>query len=454
MGTFAGLLQAAGYEVRGSDTKLYPPMSDKLAAWGIPVMEGYRPENLDPAPDLVIIGNVIRRENPEAQAVIERGLRYASFPAALSELFLSERHPIVVSGTHGKTTTTSLLAWLLIYANRDPGLLVGGVPENLGEGFRVGEGPYFVVEGDEYDTAFFDKQPKFLHYQPKSLILSSLEFDHADIYDNVEAIEAEFRKLVALVPPDGHIVACAGAPRVLALLGETRAQVDTYTADENTRAIWQAREITFSPEGSDFSLFRQHVRVGRFHLPLPGKHNVENAVAAMVIAMRFGLSVTELQAGLLSFKGVSRRQTVIATPGGVRIIDDFAHHPTAVRATVEAVRACYPEGRLFAIFEPRSATSSRRYFQEDYPAAFDAADHVVIAAVGRKELPESERLDAAKLAEAICARGGSGAYVPEVDGIVDWLRHRVEAKDSLLFMSNGGFGGIHKKMAAALERGG
>lgn len=450
MGSFAGLLKAAGYTVRGSDQNVYPPMSDKLAAWGIEVMEGYRAENLDPAPDLVVVGNVIRRTNPEAEAVVARGLDYTSFPKALGELFLADKHSIVVSGTHGKTTTTSLIAWLLAYAGLDPGMLVGGVPGNFGEGFRLGEGEHFVVEGDEYDTAYFDKVPKFVHYRPKTAILTSLEFDHADIYDSVEVIEAQFDRLVQLVPEHGTLYVCAGAPRAMARAQRADAKVVTYTADEAVKADWCARDLRLEPGGASFLVFNGNIRIGRFTLPMAGRHNVENALVAIAIGLAEGLDVTDIQEALEAFTGVARRQTVRAEVDGVRVIDDFAHHPTAVRETVAAIRDRYPEGRLFAIFEPRTATSSRRYFQDAYAQAFGGASEAIIAAVGRSELPEAERLDVATLAAAIEAQGVSAKHIPEVDDIVEYLAGAARPQDTLLFMSNGGFGGIYTKIEAAL----
>ncbi|MCB9647203.1 MAG: UDP-N-acetylmuramate:L-alanyl-gamma-D-glutamyl-meso-diaminopimelate ligase [Deltaproteobacteria bacterium] len=450
MGSFAGLLKAAGYQVRGSDQNVYPPMSDKLAAWGIEVREGYRPENLDPAPDLVVVGNVIRRTNLEAEAVMARNLPYTSFPKALKDLFLANKHSVVVAGTHGKTTTTSLVAWLLAAAGRDPGMLVGGVPANFSEGFRLGHGDHFVVEGDEYDTAYFDKVPKFVHYAPRTAIITSLEFDHADIYPDVAAIEREFDKLVALVPADGRIFACASDPRVLARVENARTDVATYTARPGVSAHWSARDIEMGPDGASFLLFNGNIRLGRFELPMAGLHNVENATAAIAVCLSLGLSVGEIRDGLASFLGIARRQTVRAVVDGVRIIDDFAHHPTAVRETVAAIRARYPEGRLFAIFEPRTATSARRHFQDAYAQAFDGADEIVIAQVGRSELPPEERLDVARLTEQLKGRGLIAHHIPEVDDIVTFLTLESRPQDTLLFMSNGGFGGIYTKIEASL----
>ena len=451
MGSFAGLLQAAGYQVRGSDENVYPPMSDKLAAWNIPVLKGYRPENLDPAPDLVVIGNVIRRTNPEAQAVLDRGLPYTSFPKALGDMFLEHRHSVVVSGTHGKTTTSSLLAWLLFAGERDPSLLIGGVPENFGEGFRLGQGEHFVIEGDEYDTAFFDKVPKFVHYRPNTAIITSIEFDHADIYDGVEAIEAQFTKLVDLVPTDGTIVAAAQDPRVMRVVEPARADVQRYSLEETPHSDWHVRDLDFTPDGADFSIFQHRIRLGRFHLPMSGRYNVDNAVAATVVALRLGMSVAEIRDAMAGFKGIARRQTVRGEVDGIRVLDDFAHHPTAVRETIAGIRARYADGRLFAIFEPRTATSSRKYFQDAYASAFSGADEVIIAAVGRADLPDDERLDTVTLANAIADTGVRARNVPDIDEIVALLQREARPKDTLLFMSNGGFGGIHNKMISALQ---
>ncbi|MBI4815845.1 MAG: UDP-N-acetylmuramate dehydrogenase [Deltaproteobacteria bacterium] len=451
MGSFAGLLHAAGYQVRGSDENVYPPMSDALAEWGIEVRKGYRPENLDPAPDLVVVGNVIRRTNAEAQAAVDRGLNYTSFPKALGDLFLEQRHSVVVAGTHGKTTTTSLVAWLLTSAGRDPGLLVGGLPANFTQGFRLGNGPHFVVEGDEYDTAYFDKVPKFLHYKPKTLIATSLEYDHADIYANVEAIEREFDKLFALVPESGRILACATWPRVVARKGSARAPVETYSARPGIEADWTLEDVEMGPGGVEMSVVFRGVRKGHFVFPMSGLHNAENALSAIAFAFGAGLSQDEIRMGLRTFLGVARRQTVRAEVDGVRIIDDFAHHPTAVRETIAAIRSRYPNGRLISIFEPRSATSARAHFQAEYATAFAGSDRVIIAGVGRAEIKEGERLDIQKLAAEIRQSGVAAESIASVDDIVSALAADAKPGDSLLFMSNGAFGGIYGKMEAALR---
>lgn len=454
MGNFAGLLKAAGHAVSGSDQQLYPPMSVKLPSWGIPVKTGYRPENLVPAPDQVIVGNVIRRENPEAQALLASKIPYTCFPDALGELFLRDKHSVVVAGTHGKTTTSALLAWLLVSAGQDPSMLVGGVPENLGEGFRLGQGPHFVVEGDEYDSAFFAKRPKFLSYHPKTLIITSIDYDHADIYPNLEAIVREFEKLSALVPPDGHIFVSAGAERALSAVREAKATVHRYGAGDDEAKLepeWQAFEITHEDGGARFGLKHQGTPVGRFSMRMAGRHNVANAVAAIAAAHSLGVSFEAIQSGLKQFQGVLRRQTWVGSPRGIRILDDFAHHPKAVAETCQAVRAAYPEGRLFAVFEPRSATSSRKIFQEDYIEAFQGADRVLLAPVGRPELPDALRLDVPGLAEAICQRGQAASAYPKLEAILDALADETAPGDTILVMSNGAFGGIHAKLCEAIE---
>lgn len=451
MGSFAGLLQAAGHRVRGSDAQAYPPMSEKLAAWGIEVRRGYHPDNLEPPVDQVIVGNVIRRTNPEARALLERKIPYTSFPAALSEMFLARRHSVVVTGTHGKTTIASMLAWLLHTAGLDPSMLVGGVVEGFGEGFRLGSGEHFVVEGDEYDTAFFDKGPKFLHYRPRTAIVTSLEYDHADIYDSVEAIETRFRDFVALVPKDGQIYACASAPRAMERAALADSQVQTYTARPNCRADWTAQDIQHEPNGVRFSVSHHRARVGRFFLPMSGVHNVENALAAIAVALGLGSTVAETQKGLESYRGVKRRQTVRAEINGIRIIDDFAHHPTAVRETLAGLRARFAQGRLFAVFEPRSATSSRKVFQNDFARAFADASEVLIAQVGRPDLAAAERLDTGALARDIERQGTPARFIPTADEIVAYLVERARPGDTLVFMSNGAFSDIHTKMEDALR---
>jgi UDP-N-acetylmuramate: L-alanyl-gamma-D-glutamyl-meso-diaminopimelate ligase len=476
MGAFAGLLKSAGYDVRGSDEGVYPPMSDKLREWGIEAKSPYGAANLEPAPDLVVVGNVVKKDNPEAVAMRERQLPHASFPATLGDLFLRQRRSIVVAGTHGKTTTTTVLAWTLLHAGRDPGFLVGGVPAPLGvdgqphsmtESFRLGApGPDspFVVEGDEYDTAYFDKGPKFLHYAPKSLLCTSLEYDHADIYPNVGAIVARFTELLSLVPASadgGHIVLCAEEPYLKKARAEAlvKARITTYASHAAAGANVCADRVVEGEAGLTFAIVVDGVDHGMFSLPLSGRHNLLNALGAYAILSSstggIGLSDDELRAGFASFPGVKRRMELRGEADGVVVVDDFAHHPTAVRTTLDGARRRFAGRPLWAIFEPRSATSCRKVFQDDYARAFAAADRVLLAPPGRALDPELA-LDVPKLAADLRASGKDAVAAASIDEIVSDVAQQAERSDAgrgavLLSMSNGAFGGIHGKLLAALQ---
>jgi UDP-N-acetylmuramate: L-alanyl-gamma-D-glutamyl-meso-diaminopimelate ligase len=451
MGSFAGLLGQAGYQVTGSDENVYPPMSEKLPEWGIHVMPGFKPENLDAArPDFVIVGNVIRKVNPEATAMRERGLRHASFPATLGKLFLESRRSVVVAGTHGKTTTTSLLAHMLASAGRDPSFLVGGVPKNFPESFHLGRGQEFVVEGDEYDTAYFDKGPKFLHYRPRLVQFNGAEFDHADIYRDMDHYESAFTRLFALVPADGFIAACATFTNTPRLVAGARAQVETYSA--RVGADVEASDIKMGPEGSRFTVSRKGVEVGSFLLPMHGLHNVENATGAVAIALRLGIPVPEIERGLAGFAGVRRRQEIVTDAAGIVLVDDFAHHPTAVTETIAAVVARFPGRRLWALFEPRSNTASRAVHQTAYERAFNGATEVLISAPKKVEgLAAGEALDVARLATALSAGGRRARHFSSVDDIQAAVLADVRPGDVVLAMSNGAFGGLVPKLKAGLE---
>ncbi|MCU0699864.1 MAG: Mur ligase family protein [Myxococcaceae bacterium] len=444
MGSFAGMLKAAGYEVTGSDENVYPPMSDMLRTWGIPAMTPYAPANLDAArPDLVIIGNVIRRVNVEATAVRERQLRQMSFPAALGSLFLAQRHSIVVAGTHGKTTTSSLMGHVLASAGRDPSFLVGGVTKNYAGNYRLGQGPHFVVEGDEYDTAYFDKGPKFLHYQPRSVILTSIELDHADIYRDLAHYESSFEKLMALVPADGQVAVSAAWPNAVRLARGTKGRVTTYGVEAHLGAEVTASDVRLGPEGARFVVVEQGTPRGDFLLPLAGRHNLENALGVYACARGLGLSPDEVRAGFASFEGVKRRQEVRGEPGGVIVIEDFAHHPTAVRETIAAVRSRWPGRPLWAVFEPRSNTSRRSLHQAEYARSFTGAARASIKVPERHDkIPPGEELDVPRLANELGAAGIPSVAAATVPELVDEVVRDAKPGDLVLVMSNGGFGGF------------
>ena len=448
MGSLAGLLREAGHAVTGTDLKLYPPMSDQIAALGIVPFEGYAAANVAKAdPELAIIGNVIRRDNPEAQEVLRRGIPYRSMPQALAELFLAGRTPMVVTGTHGKTTASTMTAWLLDVAGLEPGFLIGGVGLNFGKSYRVGRGPFFVVEGDEYDTAFFDKGPKFLHYRPQACIITSIEFDHADIYRDLEAIRESFRRLVAILPPDGLLVANADDPEVMAVAGRARCRVVTYGL---TAGVWRPANVAAGPEGTAFDL---GPATTRYRLPMWGAHNLSNAAGILAMLAESGVAEAKLAAGLAGFKGVRRRQELVAEIKGVTVIDDFAHHPTAVAKTIASMRERFPGRRVWAIFEPRSNTSRRNVFQQEFAGALAAADRAIVASPFKAEaIADAERFDAAAVAAAIMRRGIDAHHIPDTEHIVEFVMRGVAAGDVILVMSNGGFDNLPGRLADALGR--
>jgi UDP-N-acetylmuramate: L-alanyl-gamma-D-glutamyl-meso-diaminopimelate ligase len=453
MGSFAGLLRAAGHDVSGSDENVYPPMSDKLAEWKIRTYTPYAAENLEKAkPDLAVVGNVIRAENPEAKALRRLGVPHMSFPETLAELFLQKRHSVVVAGTHGKTTTTSLLATVLHHAGRHPSFLVGGVPLDFNEGFRLGEGEHFVIEGDEYDTAYFDKGPKFLHYQPRTAIVTGAEFDHADIYRDTPHYESAFERFYALLPADGYVAACSGFPNWKRLAQNAKCKVESYrAADEG--ADWTARSIALGPAGASFDVVYKGATQIRAAVKAAGRHNVENALGVYVACRALGLTPDEINRGFAAFKGVKRRQELRGEVGGVAVVDDFAHHPTAVRETIAAVLAQYPGRRLVAVFEPRSNTAMRKVHQEEYAHAFRGAAEAIISQPSAiAKVPESERVDAKRLAQDIAAAGTASRWMDGPDAIVAALSEEARPGDVVLAMSNGGFGGIHQKLLAALAK--
>ena len=452
MATLAAMLKRRGCDVRGSDANMYPPMSTFLEEEGITTLTGFKAEHISAELDLVIIGNAVSRGNPEVEEVLDRKIRHASLPEAIRDEFLWAARSIVVAGTHGKTTTTALTAWLLTAAGVDPSMLAGGIAANFGDhgsSYRLGRGREFVIEGDEYDSAFFDKTAKFLKYLPDIVVVSNIEFDHADIYADLDAVRLAFRRLVNLVPRRGLLLLGSDSPDAAALKGYARCPVETFGLSDS--ADWQARDLVTTPAGTAFRVSCRRSFFGDFELPLVGQHNVQNALAALAVSSALGISVPAMADGLRQFKGVRRRLEAIGVAGGVTVYDDFAHHPTAVAASLAALRAAYPRGRIRAVFEPRSASSCRRVFQKDFARAFEHADDVLVAAVYRSDLPEAERLSPEELVRDLSAAGRSARYVPAVDDLVSTLVGERREGDLVVLMSNGGFGGIHQKLLAALR---
>jgi UDP-N-acetylmuramate: L-alanyl-gamma-D-glutamyl-meso-diaminopimelate ligase len=473
MGALAGLLAELGHRVSGSDVAFDPPIGPALAEWGVKTLVGFEPGHLAAeAPDLVVIGNVCRPNNPEARAAIDGGLPYTHIAGALDRFVLEGTSPLVVAGTHGKTTTTSLAAWLLESTGFRPGFLIGGIPKNFPRGFRAprreterklptGDKPLrrppFVIEGDEYDTAFFEKTAKFLHYAPEVAIVTSIEHDHVDIYPTLDSYLEAFRRFVELVPEHGLIVANGADPLVVDVVSRAaRAPVSWFSLEgETTHGVpphWLAAPAASDESAQTFDLYAGGVACGRLALPLPGRHNLKNALAAIgAVTQGFGARLADVGPALAAFRGVRRRQELIGTPRGAFVYDDFAHHPTAVRETLAALRARHPGARLVAVFEPRSATACRRTHQDDYAKSFDLADEIVFAPLGRSNLPPEEALDLALLVGELGRRGKPAANEPSVDAIVDRLGRSVSSGDVVALLSNGAFGGIHTKLLARLE---
>jgi len=452
MATLAALLKSRGYQVQGSDQQVYPPMSDFLVAEGITTFSGYSADNITADIDLVVVGNAISRGNPELETVLERKLRYCSLPEAIRDHFLWGARSVVLAGTHGKTTTTSLTGWLLTHGGLDPSMLVGGIALNFGaqgSSYRVGKGRDFVIEGDEYDSAFFDKTAKFLKYLPDIAVINNIEFDHADIYADLDAVLTAFRRLVRLVPRNGLLLIGADSPHAKALVPTAVSPVETFGLDET--ATWRGSAIEHRDGLTRFDVHRGGTLFGRFESPLLGAHNVRNALAAIAVGTRVGITPQTLVEGLRQFKGIKRRLETVGVANGVTVLDDFAHHPTAVHETLAALRTGYPGRRLWAVFEPRSASSCRRVFQDDFAKAFGAADEVVFAAVFRSSLPEAERLSAEQLVDDLSRQGRHARHIPEIDDIVSTIVRERRDGDVVVLMSNGGFGGIHGKLLQALR---
>ena len=455
MASLAGMLQARGHRVTGSDENVYPPMSTMLRDLGIHVAQGYRPEHLDPAPDCVVVGNALSRGNAEVEETLNRKLTYRSQAEVVKEEFVRGRRSLVVAGTHGKTTTTSIAAWVMEVGGLDPSFLVGGVVQNFGKSFRVTGSDYFVVEGDEYDTAYFDKGPKFMHYLPETAIVNNIEFDHADIYQDLAAVKLAFRRLMNLVPANGRLVAGWDDTNVRAVVAEMGPRLHTRleTFGTSADAKWQARDIDFSGELTRFRVFRGGELWGEFETPLIGEFNVRNTLAVVVAAEAWGVGAAAIKEALATFRSVQRRMQVKGAAAGVTVIDDFAHHPTAVRETLQALRAKYRGGRLVAVFEPRSATSRLAVFQQEYVDALGQADYVVVAKVFDREKGSiyGRLLDTNELAEEIGAAGTPAHCIDDADSIVRHLAPVLRAGDTVAVMSNGGFDRIHDKLLDALR---
>lgn len=453
MASVAGLLKSAGHRVTGSDENVYPPMSDMLRDLGIPYHEGYSPRNLEPRPDTVIVGNAISRGNPELEAVLNLKIPYTSAAATVKEEFIRGRHSLAVAGTHGKTTTTSLLAWVLECAGLNPSFLIGGVAENFGTSFRLTDSKYFVIEADEYDTAYFDKGPKMWHYLPDTAIVNNIEFDHADIYRDEIAYNHAFSRFINLVPSNGALIAGWDSPAVRELAAKSLAPVESFGLGNGPDAPrWQATDVRFGSETTEFRVVHDGNEWGVVETPLAGGFNVRNCLAAIAAAASVGADRAGVLEGLRTFRSVRRRLEVRGQVGGVTLIDDFAHHPTAVQETIEAVRQRYAGRPIVAVFEPRSYTAQRREFQEPYARALGAADRIIIAGLFHPERYTKETaLDPDALVDEWRAQGRQADHIVDVDEIVRVLAQRLSGDEVVLIMSNGGFGGIHGKLLAALN---
>ena len=455
MAALAGMLQARGHHVTGSDENVYPPMSTMLASLGIEVKQGYKAEHLDPAPDCVIVGNAIPRGNGELEATLNRNLLYRSQAEVVKEEFIRGRRSLVVAGTHGKTTTTSIAAWVMDQGALDPSFLIGGVAQNFGVSFRVTNSDYFIIEGDEYDTAYFDKGPKFMHYLPEIAIVNNIEFDHADIYKDLAAVKLAFRRLMNLVPGNGRLIAGWDSPHVREVVGEMGQKLFTQleTFGTHAEAKWRVTDTDFSSELSKFTVTREGKQWGEFQTPLIGEFNLLNCLAVIIAADTWGIDRETIRAALAAFKNVRRRAEIRGEEKGVTVIDDFAHHPTAVRETLRGLRNRYPSRRLIAVFEPRSWSSRLAVFQDEYANAFVDADYVLLASVfdSQKALEKGKTLDTARLIEDIAKQEKPAFALANATEIIEHLRPQLREGDVLAIMSNGGFDGIHEKILAVLK---
>jgi UDP-N-acetylmuramate: L-alanyl-gamma-D-glutamyl-meso-diaminopimelate ligase len=449
MGALACMLKDLGYAVTGSDQKVYPPMSRFLADRGIPVMDGYRPEHLSHRPDLVVVGNAVPRTNPEALECERLGLPYCSMPQAVNRFVADGKQTLMVAGTHGKTTTAALLAWILQSAGRDPSFVIGGILKDFDSNYRLGRGADIVIEGDEYDTAFFDKGPKFRHYRPAATVLTSIEFDHADIYRDLEHVQSAFRGLVAGLERQSLLVAYDRDAAIDAVIAGAAATVQRYGCEAGSD--WRLGPVAVDPPWTSFEVLRPEGAFGRFRSRMIGRHNLLNALAVIAVADRLGIAAAVVAEALESFQGVRRRQEIRGEKRGIIVMDDFAHHPTAVRETIAAVRSAYPGRRLIAVFEPRTNSSMRKVFQPVYPRSFDGADRVCIRRPSMLEkVPEAERFSAEALVADLQRQGRDAAFFPDTESIIASIVDTGRSGDVVLIMSNGGFDDIHERLLNAL----
>jgi UDP-N-acetylmuramate: L-alanyl-gamma-D-glutamyl-meso-diaminopimelate ligase len=450
MASLAGMLNERGFRVTGSDAAAYPPMSDFLASLGIPVAQPFDSRNLMPRPDLVVVGNAISRGNIELEHILDERIPFCSLPQILHDEFLRGKQVLLVAGTHGKTTTTSMLSWIFQSAGQQPSFLIGGLAENFGSSFALGQGKHFILEGDEYDTAFFDKGPKFLHYFPDSVVLTSVEFDHADIYKDLDAVETAFSRLVNLIPRRGRIVAFDTGESIARCIAKAFCPVERYGSRESSD--WQITALRFEPARTSWTVVRGGQRWGDFEFALAGEYNVFNAVAATALASEYGISREQIQAALKTFKSVKRRLEVKAEVNGVTIIDDFAHHPTAIAGTLTALRARYVGARLWVILEPRSNTLRRNVFQRELANSLALADEVIVAGVFKSDaIPQAERLDLMALGADVEQHGKRARIISSTNGIVQAIAPELRSGDVVAILSNGGFDGIYDKLPARLK---
>ena len=445
MGALACMLRDLGFEVTGSDQKIYPPMSHFLKQKGIRMNDGFKAENLSHEPDLVIVGNAVSKDNPEVKEMHRLGLYFCSMPQALNRFVAAGKQTLLVSGTHGKTTSCAILAWMLYTAGYDPSFMIGGILKNFGSNYRLGNGDYFVVEGDEYDTAFFDKGPKFMHFHPQMAVLTSVEFDHADIFNDLEHVKEVFENFVDALPHSSKLLAFDGDQNVTAVIGKQNCRVERY--GQRVTSPWRLDSVSVEAPWTVFEVGKNNEAFGTFKTKLFGEHNLLNALAGIAIADGLNIPVDVIAESLQTFEGIKRRQEVRGHKKSITVMDDFAHHPTAVRETVRAVKSAVSDRRLIAVFEPRTNTSMRNVFQKEYPGVFDPADIICIRKPPLlKKIPSGQRFSSEQLVEDLKNRGQDAHYFPDTDTILDFLLNTAQAGDMILIMSNGGFDNIHERL--------